>query len=252
MIQFSVLGETYRLATDIEAICLFGSVARGDNDENSDIDLLIVVEDCDEQSLIDYKAKIIEELNVPYHWVSLYRKSSIIDMHRYGSYFLWHVKTEGKILFSKNGFLEKVFTDLPPYNKTRENLTDYLEVCRDIESSLERDSLTLGYDLSILASIARNTCIAISYLFGELDFGRITCVEKCLKFLGAQFPFSLGEYEELYKYRIMETRGYGVVTHISDIDKELYVREWLLKIESLLNVALKIEKERGVGNDDQR
>ena len=38
---------------NVEEIYLFGSVARGDEDEYSDIDILIVIDDCTEDEYIE-------------------------------------------------------------------------------------------------------------------------------------------------------------------------------------------------------
>lgn len=223
---------------DVEAVCLFGSVARGDFDTYSDIDLLIVINDCCEEELILIKEQIASELDMPYHWLSVYRRSSLKDLFNYGSYFLWHVKTEGKVLYSRSGFLERILKELPPYTKTKDNLLEYLAVCRDIRSSIIQDSLTYMYELAVLASIARNTCIALSFLFGKLEFGRYSCVIVCREILGEQFPFSINEYSQLYNYRLQDRRGHKD----SEINHKLitrkYIEDWVNKIERLIGIAL--------------
>lgn len=224
----------------IESVCLFGSTARGDNDSISDIDIFILIDDCDEQVFIEKKIKIIDQLNIPSEWVSLYRKSTIKDMHKYGSYFLWHIKLEGIILYSRSGFLESIFKNLPRYRKVEEDLKEYLAICQDIKKSIQKDTSTLHYELSVLASLVRNTCIAIAFLHNRISFGRVSVVEVCKNIMGMEFPFSVEEYEELYKFRIAYNRS--KVIKLQEINV-LFINKWIERVESLINYALKYKKE---------
>jgi predicted nucleotidyltransferase len=245
MIKFDVLTKSFILPKVgyIDSIYLFGSYARGDYDDKSDIDLLIIVEDCDEETLINRKKIFERELNLPYHWLSVYRKSSIIDMHQYGSYFLWHIKHEGKILYSQTRFLSSLLDTLPTYIKTRENLIEYLDVCKDIKKSIQLDTVTLKYDLSILASIIRNTCIALCFLYNKYDFGKYSVVKHCQDFLGREMPFRIDEYEILYNFRLMETRSLNLGHAIDNIINKDYVHTWIKNAEKLINIALDKERE---------
>jgi predicted nucleotidyltransferase len=245
MIKFNLLSKTYTLsnASYVDSICLFGSYARGDYDDKSDIDLLIIVEDCDEETLIERKKVFEKELKLPYHWLSVYRKSSIQDMHQYGSYFLWHIKHEGKILYSQTPFLVTILDTLPRYLKTKENLVEYLDVCQDIKKSIQIDELTLKYDLSILASIVRNTCIALCFLYDEYDFGKYSVVKHCKNILGEAFPITLDEYEKLYNFRLIETRSLNLGQAIDNIISKDYVLQWINNANKLIRLALDKEKE---------
>ena len=66
---------------NVEEIYLFGSVARGDEDEYSDIDILIVIDDCTEDEYIDWKNIFSNYLDIPVSWISLYRHSKILRMY---------------------------------------------------------------------------------------------------------------------------------------------------------------------------
>ena len=50
---------------NIREIYLFGSVARGDQDEQSDVDILIVIDDCSEDDYIKYKKEYASILQIP-------------------------------------------------------------------------------------------------------------------------------------------------------------------------------------------
>jgi predicted nucleotidyltransferase len=248
MVHFNVIGKIYSMSAEVESVALFGSVARGDFDSFSDIDLLIIIDDCTEDELIQTKKIMAYELEMPFHWLSVYRRSAIEYMSKYGSYFLWHVKVEGRILYSKEGFLENILDELPPYTRTREDLLDYLTVCNDIRQSVQKDDSTINYDLATLASIARNTCIALTYLYGRLEFGRTQCVHVSREIIGTGFPFSVHEYEELYHFRFLDTRGYNELQESADTTPE-YVVQWLDKIERLIHLVLKKTKKEGDQNE---
>lgn len=238
MISFKIEGQLYNIeGENVEAIALFGSFARGDYDASSDIDILIIIEDCDEKYFVDIKEKLVEQLNVPSDWVSVYRKKTIQEMYEFGSYFLWHIKVEGKILFSRSKYLEDILNNLPLYRRARQDLLDYQQICNDVRSSVKKDFNTLFYEFAVLASLVRNTCITLSYVKGKKVFGRKAPVIACQEILGEDFPFTLEEYNELYKYRINYTRENNLVVHQDD-NRLIY--QWIDKVKRLIEIALDI------------
>ena len=164
---------------NVEEIYLFGSVARGDEDEYSDIDILIVIDDCTEDEYIDWKNIFSNYLDIPVSWISLYRHSKILRMYESGSYFLWHIKKEGKIIYSRSNEMPSLLLTLPRYNNTENDLEEYSEILSDIKCELNDEYICVEYELAVLASLVRNTCIAISYLDERLDFGRNSAVMYC-------------------------------------------------------------------------
>lgn len=242
MIKFQIRGTEYTIYQNVETVCLFGSIIRGDFDEFSDIDILIVIDDCDDILFFESKKLIENELGLPAHWISLYRKSTIQELRDYGSYFLWHVKNEGKILYSKTGFIERILNSIKEYTKVRSDLECYLVVCNDIRKSIQMDNLTFSYELSLLASLARNTCIAITYLCGIKVFGRVSAVETCKNILGQDLPFSIDDYIDLYKFRIAYTRNIKGILPFQP--SATYIRVWIDRVEDLIHQALIIENRR--------
>ena len=68
---------------------------------------------------------------------------------------------------------------LPRYNNTENDLEEYSEILSDIKCELNDEYICVEYELAVLASLVRNTCIAISYLDERLDFGRNSAVMYC-------------------------------------------------------------------------
>lgn len=215
---------------NIREIYLFGSVARGDQDEQSDVDILIVIDNCSEDDYIKYKKEYASILQIPVSWISLYREKKILKMHEKGSYFLWHLKQEGKVLYSRENELDKLFATLPRYRGMKEDIKEYRQILDDVNEELHNVYLCIEYELSVLASLVRNTCIMLSYLNNRFDFSRNQVVKYCIDTY--KIDVSLEEYRALYKYRSYETGKIQRVEKgkIEDINKWVKVENQLLDI----------------------
>ena len=219
-----------KLQDNIREIYLFGSVARGDQDEQSDVDILIVIDDCSEDDYIKYKKEYASILQIPVSWISLYREKKILKMHEKGSYFLWHLKQEGKILYRRENELDKLFSTLPRYRSMKEDIKEYQQILDDVKEERHNVYLCIEYELSVLASLVRNTCIMLSYLNNRFDFSRNQVVKYCIN--RYQIDVSLEEYKALYQYRSYETGKIQEVVKgkIDDINKWVKVEKQLLDI----------------------
>ena len=120
-----------------------------------------------------------------------------------------------------------LFEDLPKYTKTVEDLEQYQDICCDIEDIIKKEECTYDYELSLLAAVIRNTCIAYCYLHGEMLFGRN---EPVIRLLEKKPIFSIESYQELYKYRseFSLRREYSKKIDIS------YIKIWLKRANELL------------------
>jgi predicted nucleotidyltransferase len=86
-----------------ERIILFGSYARGDNKENSDIDILIIIKDLENERKITgtlYKELLKENISIPIDFLA-------IDYDKYNKlkneigYIYKTIEQEGQILYGK-------------------------------------------------------------------------------------------------------------------------------------------------------
>lgn len=237
IIRFNILNKQYMLkAENINAIFLFGSVARDDYDEYSDIDIFILIEDCLEEDYQKFKINFAEQLCMPIDWISLYRKSTIENMAKYGSYFLWHIKVEGIKLFEEGLYFSNILNCLIRYNRVKNDIMEYKEICKDIKNSLAIDDFTIKYELNLIASIIRNTSIAILFMNNKYFFGRVTPVKLCLEILDSKLDFNIDDYIKLYKYRLFYTRNNKQI-YIISVDKN-YVEFWLKNANDMLDFAM--------------
>lgn len=199
--------------------------------------LFIPINDCSESLYKNIRESVNDwhkELNCEF---SFYQMSILRIMQEKGSYFLWHIKTEGIELYKRSNKFDLLLKDLPPYHGTEEDFNDYGEILGDIAISLLKDSSTVEYDLSVLATLARNICIGCCYLRNCMDFGRETPILHCIDIWKDDFPFTISEYNELYMYRIAVTRG-KTPKFRSNISE--YASAWLAKIRTLLQLAMSL------------
>ncbi len=226
---------------NVREIYLFGSVARGDSDKYSDIDLLIVIDDCSENEYISLKNAFSKMMGIPASWISQYRISKVINMYEKGSYFLWHIKKEGVLLFTRNNQLPTLLLSLKKYNNVDDDLKEYHEIVFDIEKELSNKFLCEEYELAVLASLVRNTCIAIAYIDEKFEFGRYSAVEYC--FLKYNIKVEISEFQKLYLFRLYQT---GKVDAINKGDVGL-INKWIAVEKELLEIA----KERSQKNGEK-
>ena len=215
------------------AIYVYGSVARNDADDNSDCDLLICIEDCELEEFFELK-EAIGDFDKQVYEFAFYQLSTLREMHKKGSYFLWHIKKEAILLYQKDQRFQSLLDTLPKYTGTKDDFDEYYEILLDVEESLAQDATTIEYDLSVLATLARNICIGCCYLLGDADFGRITPVIKCSDYWKGQFPFSVAEYNELYDYRLAFVRQKPLYKETASV---CFARIWTKKLKRLLELA---------------
>lgn len=246
MIRFNIFNKEYSLSSNqIESVCLFGSTSRGDYDFRSDIDLLIVIDDCDEDIFVNIKKTFAETLEIPPDWISLYMRSTMEKMREYGSYFLWHLKLEGNILFSRTGFLEGLLSNLPSYDRVEDDLNDYLQISKDIEESLKSDIVILEYELAVLASLVRNTCIAFCFLYGKPRFGRVSPIKTTLEILGTNI-FTITDYEQMYSFRLSRIRKEIKPSIAPSVE---IVKIWLNRVNYLIQHCLERVRTNATNSD---
>jgi predicted nucleotidyltransferase len=232
---------TLELETYIETIALYGSCARGECDANSDVDILIIIDDSSKDKYYEIKQKFSNELQIPVNWISVYTKQAILNMKKYSSYFLWHLKLEANFFYSRSKFLEDVLQNLNEYTKTDSDLRQYLIIYKDIESAIHTDNKTYQYELSLLASLVRNTCMAFCYKNNIYNFGRIEPVLITKQKLSKIVDFTIDEYNELYEFRSLYNKGILKELEINKVNS--YVEIWLERTKKLIINVMEYNKE---------
>ena len=137
------------ITKNIIAVYIYGSVARGENDLNSDCDILICVSNCDIQEFDLLKAEFLNASIEEKYEFAFYQLSVLEEMQKKGSYFLWHIKKEGIPIYQSSNVFECMLDKLPLYTGTFDDLYEYKDILKDVKSSIELDDSTIIYELSI-------------------------------------------------------------------------------------------------------
>lgn len=151
----------------VDAVCLYGSVARGDEHEGSDIDLLVLGSDptLTPSRLREFipSGVLSSRVMFTYHTP----RTLAVSLRRW-SRFGAHVRREGEILFDRRGKLREVLHEKVPVCPR-----DELEAQLRHLQSFDDPSRFGGYFLFALArlySVGRTVVFALLAEHGELEF----------------------------------------------------------------------------------
>ncbi|HEY6731095.1 MAG TPA: nucleotidyltransferase domain-containing protein [Solirubrobacterales bacterium] len=204
-------------------IWLYGSAARGDQDEASDVDVLVASD----------RPLTADELRLPVEGpisLSRYGWRELEHMAGYGSLFLHHLKLEGRPLREQpERRLRVILSELGEYQRADLELSSFRQVLDDVEHSLEGD-FSAAYELSVIATAARHAAILGCYLLGEPDFGRSSAFRALLPRLGYSTP-ETESFVQLYCFRRAEDWGEPV----DQPDFTADVSSWVTRVRSLID-----------------
>jgi predicted nucleotidyltransferase len=217
------------------ATWLYGSIARGDSTERSDVDVL-VVGGCPPDWLS--RRFIGRRLSL-----SQYSWSEIRRMASYGSLFLQHLKLEGRPLdYSPASVVDlpKLLRTLPPYANVPRDLRAFQASLDDIRIESECP-VSLPFELASLAALVRRIGILGAYVDGNPTFGRYQPVVDVVHTWSLP-PSIASEFPTLYRYRLASEDA--SVSLPTDPPGQLMNR-WLLRAQAMLD-SLK-ERSGGTG-----
>lgn len=153
------------------AVLLYGSHARGDADDISDIDVLVV----GDRPLIteEIHTLLLNSYRGLLH-TSHYTWDELEAMSTYGSLFLHHITAEAKaIRYEGNSQKRLMYTlaSLCPYKLAARDLSAFRTTVCDVEGGL-RVGLPACFELAVLGGVARHASVLGCYLAGSPTFGR--------------------------------------------------------------------------------
>lgn len=175
---------------------LYGSVARGDGDPCSDVDLLIVGE---HRAQLPLSSRMSV---VRYTW------AEFSEMASYGSLFLRHLRAEGRVLDSNDegrSLFCELLASLPSYSRVSFDLDSFELAINDCELALIQGDTSVEFELASLATVMRHCAILGCYLMGCDNFTRTGAFDLCCDRLrlGADLK---DDFHQLYAYRIALAR----------------------------------------------
>jgi predicted nucleotidyltransferase len=159
----------------VEGVCLFGSVARGDEGEGSDIDLLVLGRDRGltasglrrslPRSLRD------DRIAVAYHTPETLDRY-LVRWPRFGV----HLRREGEVLFDRHGWLRDALDCERPVSTLEELRLQLLRLAN--YDSLDRFGDRFLFPLANMYSIGRTVAFALLAERGIFDFNQQSALEQ--------------------------------------------------------------------------
>ena len=174
-----------------QEVWLFGSCARGDPSDTSDIDVLVVSafapnkDDLGDWLPAEYPSNAVS--------ISHYTETGLKRLIEAGSLFAWHLKLEGKCLFSMHGLLARRLRDIAPYSSYRADIGILRAMVEDVRESLAHDRYTIELEASILGVALRNAAMILSYRVGSPVFSANAILEMAAHPLVAPIIRRLGK-----------------------------------------------------------
>lgn len=217
---------------NVDAVIQYGSSARGDSSEDSDIDFFILLHKYKESDSIRIKEILRNKFTDQILDISIYESERFNLMIEHGSLFLWHLKIEGEKWYTSNYFDEQML-ELAEFKGSIEDLITYNKIFNSTVRSIEKNGVNF-FDLSILATLARNTLIIACYNFGNKEFGKLQVYQTCSQYYNEQLPMKFENYNELNNYRLYYSRN----TPISELPSDIKVKEYILEVKSLIKFIL--------------
>jgi len=215
----------------INGVVLYGSCAREDTDSASDKDVCVFAsKEC--RTTEEQVRQCASDLPSGTLSITTYSQTQLEAMLSYGSLFLWHLKLEGRILYG-NSFIIGNFLMLRPFSKHHDEIAYHREIFSDLTESISRRYLPNEFDLAVLSTIARNTCMVLAHKGGVCAFGRNDSYNAA-SYVYSDLPLSRQTYILLTQWKLVYERGAGLEMRLPS--HELF-REIAKEIGSLLSYA---------------
>ncbi|TKI82196.1 nucleotidyltransferase domain-containing protein [Bacillus mycoides] len=233
-----MIKQDFRGISDLLSVVLFGSTAREDGDEYSDVDIFLLVEDVTQSRIEEIIDMIKSKLGYKSIGISLYRRSIYNQLLLEGSMFLWHLKLEGKIIYARESLI--LFKDLKPFTNYNKNLSTYEGLYTQTKKSLKLNGIN-AFDLSQLFFICRNVSLLACFKLGYPTFGRETVYSKLVKSIGF-YPIDWDNYIYLSKWRLNYSRG---IEYKINYPTEEELLNLLKQIDNLISICEEIIRRGG-------
>lgn len=188
---FSLNPEKY----SISSLFLMGSYAYGKQTNLSDIDLLIVIDDCS-LFLKHYISDLIaSDLNIPRSWLTILTKDHFSRLYHIGSILLSYLQNKCHVIFSKDDSEKQLVEDpIPPYSLFNVLEEDKYLFDENFKSYIKGDALPS----TLIGDIASNLRSIFSLYYKDFSFNKRSNLIKALNSSDFVVPFTAEEYDYIY------------------------------------------------------
>jgi predicted nucleotidyltransferase len=225
---------------NILSIILYGSHARKDHDSSSDCDICVITR---ERPKREFTMSDLEDQIGPLKLANVtivtYPEAVLNSMLVNGSLFLWHLKLEGDILYGRRYLSEKLLS-LDHFKTHLEEINYHEELFYNLKMAWQRLSIVNELDLSLLFTIARNTCMVLTHKSGKPSFGRLSSYTSAKESFSS-LPITIDQYLYLSKWKLLYERESSTFMPLPSRDA---FQELLSIIEHLLQFAIRKTAEK--------
>lgn len=192
----------FDLPHSVVNISIFGSWVRGDNDEHSDLDVLVTVKDGSGKTPDRVIANFVRPLIGGEPSISWYGVKKLRAMFEQGDLFAWHLFLESKSV-GPYPDLPSIFGKPSTYVTAKADIIELRDILEQISGELQKAPRNAVFEMGILYVCARNIAMsASSKLCPTPHFGRYSPFA-----LPLEFPLSADEYDLTMACRMSGQRG---------------------------------------------
>lgn len=204
-------------------VYVFGSVARGERDERSDLDLLAIVADNEgkvtEREVLCHVPAELRSIEPSISW---YGRRRLGEMFNNGELFAWHLCRENLALFEAEPVMA-LLGEPSPYREAAADVASFEAILSGVSGQLRMSPENAIYELGLIYVCLRNICMAASAALGPApDFSRYSPFN--LRGF-PPVPIMRSEYDLAMACRMAGQRGGKPPVHMdaSSVD-EIYAR----------------------------
>jgi predicted nucleotidyltransferase len=190
--------------SQIKAVVLYGSHARGDANHDSDKDVCVFTQKYTPVDEIQLTS-LLPVLGDTTLSLATYCQNDLTAMLEYGSLFLWHIKLEGRIVHGKD-YLAPQLERLTPFQRHHAEIVYHAEIFDDLLNATTTPCTANEFDLSLLFTIVRNTCMILAHKAGVHVFGRLACYHVAAQMFH-DLPLDETTYLKLSMWKSVYERG---------------------------------------------
>jgi hypothetical protein len=190
---------------------LFGSFARGDTDQRSDLDVLAVVENNQGRVPVNEVTRTLpDQIASVQPTITWYGRTRLEQMFSDGELFCWHLHLEAKALSGPP--IASLFPTLSKYVRAEADVAFFLRVLQATPKQLEVSPANSIYECGVAYVCVRNIAMAASWhLLPSPDFSRYSPFRLPAPL---KLPISVEEYETSMACRMAGQRGHATPTNV--------------------------------------
>lgn len=199
----TLIAEVLKDIPLIEAAALYGSVARGDVEPHSDIDLLLLCHSGHKSALFEIVQPALSREFTKLS-LALYSHRELKFLDRASSLFLLHLKREADVFLDRSGFLGSLLSDFRPKPSYRADFFESLALLDPLRTRVANSPNDL-HRLSYVYSLFRVFGVYLLAARGIFEFSK----SKMAACLSREYPRACEAVEALSGLRVLNANFFS-------------------------------------------